>query len=211
MNSGRKYLAVAGALLLAAASLLSCYPGDELNYSDTDAVLTLFDPNADFSTKRTYAMPDTVIYLVASGEDDDDVNRDYDDTILESIEEGLLEMGFLPADSSIADVHVLTAALVSDYVGYYSYGWYWDYWYGYPVGGGWYPYYPSGGYAYSYSVGTIFVMMFDRTTVDDDPENAKPIWSAALNGLADRTTNATRIASGIEQAFTQSQYLRAGK
>jgi len=101
---------------------------------------------------------------------------------------------------------------VRDYTGYAYYGGWWGYWYGYyPPGWGWYPYYPSGGVTYSYSVGTIFIMMTDppRTTADGKP--IPPIWIAAVNGLADKSTNSKRITKGIDQAFAQSQYLGEGK
>jgi hypothetical protein len=200
-------------LLLAASILISCYPGDELTVSETDTVITLFDSETDFSTKLTYAMPDTIVHLVPEGEDDD-VSRAYDSTILNGIVEHMDALGFTRVlDPATADVHVLTAATVIDYQGYAYYGWYWDYWYGgYPPYWGWYPWYPSGGgVAYSYSVGTILITMTDPDRVDASGERVPPIWSAALNGLSDRATNAQRIDNALDQAFAQSLYLGEGK
>jgi hypothetical protein len=211
MNYGPKRAAVAGAVLLAASALIiACYPGDELTVSETDAVITVFNQSADFSTKLTYAMPDTVIHLVEEG-DDDDITRAHDASILSGIRAGLEGLGFTESlDPATADVHVLTGVTVNDYVGYYWYGGYWCYWYGYPPAWGWYPYYPGGGYSYSYSVGTILIMMFDRDDADATEPTA-PIWSAALNGLANQSSGGQRISNGIDQAFAQSQYLGAGK
>jgi hypothetical protein len=207
----RRHLAVVACAVLAAAALaISCYPGDELNVADTDVVITLFDPNADFSTKLTYAMPDTVVHIV--GEDqEDDITRAYDSMVLNGVASNLEDLGFTRVDDpETADVLVVTAALAVDYSGYVSYGWYWGYWYGYPPGyGGWYPYYPSGGYSYSYTMGTVFILMMDPDNGGE--ERTPPIWSAALNGIADTYTNSQRITAGIDQAFAQSQYLAAGK
>lgn len=213
MNNARKFIVVGGmALLLAAALLLSCYPGDELTVSDTDTVVTLFDKNADFKTKLTYAMPDTIIHLVSEGERDD-VSRAYDKLILDRIHANMDALGFTEVpDPATAHVHVLTAATVRDYAGYAYYGWYWDYWYGgYPPSWGWYPWYPSGGVAYTYSTGTILVTMTDPKKTDSSGKRVPPIWSAGLNGLADKSSNAQRIERGIDQAFAQSRYLGEGK
>jgi len=211
---GRKHhLWLGGAvLLLAVALFISCYPGDQLTVSDTDTVVTVFDKKADFSAKMTYAMPDTVLHLVKEG-DKDTISRKYDASILSQIHSHMDALGYtLVTDPAAADVHVLTAVSVRDYVGYAYYGGWWNYWYGYyPPYWGWYPYYPSGGVAYSYSVGTIFILMMDphKTTSDNKP--VPPIWIAALNGMVDSGTNSKRIESGINQAFDQSKYLGEGK
>jgi hypothetical protein len=213
MKQLRNYVLYGGVLLILAASLLvSCYPGDELTVSETDVVLTVFNENTDFATVETYAMPDTIIHLV--GEDDeDDITRIHDQTILDQIRFNLDALGFTEvADPAAADVHVLTSVSVRDYTGYAYYGGWWGYWYGYyPPGWGWYPYYPSGGVAYSYSIGTIFIIMTDPPHVTPEGNPVAPIWIAGLNGLADTGTNGQRIENGINQAFAQSLYLGEGK
>ncbi|HET6350005.1 MAG TPA: DUF4136 domain-containing protein [Candidatus Krumholzibacteria bacterium] len=212
MKQLNKFLLPGGAvLLLAIVLLISCYPGDPLTVSETDAVVTLFDKNTDFSTKLTYAMPDTVMHLVGEG-GKDDVSRAYDQLILTQIHSNLDKLGFTRvSDPNTADVQVYTAAVVQDYVGYAYYGWYWDYWYGYPPGWGWYPWYPSGGVAYSYRVGTLLVVMMDPHKTVPDQKLVPPVWSAAMNGLADKASNSQRIKNGINQAFAQSKYLGEGK
>lgn len=209
----RRYFVLGGALiLLAAVIFISCYPGDELTVSDVDTVVTLFDKNADFKSDSTYAMPDSVLHIVPDGERDD-ISRAYDDDILSDIADNMATLGYTRvSDPAAANVHVLPAVNVRDYTGVaYTGGW-WNYWYGYyPPYWGWYPYYPSGGVTYEYSVGTLFILMMDptKTTVDDKP--VPPIWIAACNGLADKSSNAKRIANGINQAFQQSKYLGEGK
>ena len=173
--------------------------------------MTVFDKSADFSLEHAYAMPGPIMHLVAEGGRGDIARRDA--TILSQIKSHMAALGYtLVANPATADVNVLTSVNVRDYTGYAYYGGYWGYWYGYyPPAWGWYPYYPSGGVTYSYSVGTIFIMMTDppRTTTDGKP--APPIWIAAVNGLADKSTNSKRIAKGIDQAFAQSLYLGEGK
>ena len=211
MKHLRNYSLAGGVLLLAISLLVSCYPGDELTVSDTDTVLTVFDKNVDFGTVNTYAMPDTVVHLVEEG-GRDDIPRAHDAEILSQVVAQMDALGFTRvATPATADVHVLTAVSIRDYTGYAYYGGYWDYWYGGYPGWGWYPYYPSGGVAYSYSIGTLFILMVDPHETLPDGKIAPPIWIAGLNGLADTGNNANRIEKGIDQAFAQSQYLGEGK
>jgi hypothetical protein len=209
----RRYLVLGGAtLLIAAAIFISCYPGDQLTVGETDTVVTLFDKTADFKTDSTYAMPDTVLHLVAQGERDD-ISRAYDKTILADIADNMAKLGYTKvANPANANVHMLVAVSVRDYTGVaYTGGW-WNYWYGYyPPYWGWYPYYPSYGVTYDYSIGTVFTLMVDphKPNVNDKP--APPIWIGAVNGLADKTTNSQRIQKGIAQMFAQSKYLGEGK
>lgn len=212
MKHRREYILAGGILLLAISLLISCYPGDELTVSDTDTVITLFSKDADFSVQTTYAMDDSIIHLVAEGERDD-ISRNFDDEILAGIEANMAALGYQKIDDpATADVNILVAISVRDYTGYAYTGGYWGYWYGYyPPGWGWYPYYPSGGYTYSYSIGSIFILMTNPPAVDVNGKPAAPIWIAALNGLADAGSTATRIENGIDQAFAQSKYLGEGK
>jgi len=212
MSLTRRYFLLGGAiLLLAVVLLISCYPGDQLTVSETDTVVTAFDKNNDFTADLTYAMPDTVMHLVAEG-GKDDITRKYDASILSQIASKMDALGYTRvADPAVADVHVLTAVSVRDYTGYAYYGGYWGYWGGYYGGwGGWYPYYPTG-VTYSYSIGTVFILMVDphKTSTNDKP--VPPVWIAGVNGLADKSTNSSRITKGIDQAFAQSQYLGEGK
>ncbi len=208
----RKYILAGGVLLLAVSLLISCYPGDELTVSDTDTVITVFDKDADFSVQTTYAMDDSVIHLVEEG-DRDDVTRTHDDEILAQIVTNMDALGFTRvADPAAADVNILVGVSVRDYTGYAYTGGYWGYWYGYyPPVWGWYPYYPSSGYTYSYSIGSIFILMTNPPALDANGKPSPPIWIAALNGLADSGNTVARIQNGIDQAFTQSKYLGEGK
>jgi hypothetical protein len=201
-------------LLIALTPLVlpACYPGDPLSASDTDAVITVFDPEADFATHLTFAMPDTVVHFV--GEDQkDDISRSYDDEILARVAENLEDLGFTREnDPAVADVYVFIGAAAFDEYGYYYYDYcyYYCYWYGGYPGWGWYPYYP-GGATYSYTIGTILITMVDPGAGDPDEKEFPPIWAAVLNGIADTGTNEKRIVNGIDQAFEQSAYLGEGK
>ncbi len=206
---------VAGFALLMA----SCYPGDPLSTGELDLVATLFDPNADFSTKRTYAMPDSVVHVADSTETPADIDRQYDDLILSEIAQNLQQLGYTRVADPVAgnpDVLVIPYVTTTRYVGYIGGGWYWGWWYPYPPGyGWWYPWYPPyyGGTAYTYQTGTLLVDMFDPDKADAQEKKIPSIWVAAINGLAQGSSAeiSTRLTNTIEQAFTQSSYLGAGK
>ncbi|MDZ7624387.1 MAG: DUF4136 domain-containing protein [Ignavibacteriaceae bacterium] len=180
--------------------LQSCYPGDELTYSDTDIIATFYDKEADFATKSTYAMPDTIYRLDDEGNPIVDPGAN-DPSILNKIKDELEGYGFTEETPANADVIVFAVISTSTWVsgGCYS-GWY--SWY-YPYYGWCYPVY------YTYDTGTLLIAMIEKDTT----EEKDGLWVAAMNGLLgdNNSGTLTRINQGIEQAFSQSPYLGAGK
>jgi Domain of unknown function (DUF4136) len=188
-------------IFIAAAMVIlqSCYPGDEITYSDSDIVATFYDKEADFSTKLTFAMPDEIIRLDDEGNpiNDPGVN---DQLAINRIKSNLDQAGFTEITNpdsitNIPDVLVIAFANQSTWVsgGCYSswYSWYYPYY-------GWcYPVY------YTYDIGTLVIVMVDPT------ESRNAFWVAALNGILEDTNAgiAARVTDGIDQAFTQSPYL----
>jgi hypothetical protein len=198
--------------------LAGCYPGEVESVQELDLVVTLFNQDANFSAYKTYAMPDSIIHIcdVPAEEQNcpSELTRRYDAQILSQIETNLRNTGFTEAaDPQQADVLVVVAANASDIVGYAYYGWYWNYWYGYPGGGWYYPgYYPGYAVPYEYTTGTLLINMFDPAKADTTNKRLGGVWLAAVNGLLGEGGNAqTRINTSIDQAFAQSPYLAAGK
>jgi len=179
--------------------LQSCYPGDEITYSDSDIVATFYDKEADFATKLTFAMPDAIIRLDDEGNpvNDPGVN---DQLAMNRIKSNLDQAGFTEITdpdsiTNVPDVLVIAFANQSTWVsgGCYSswYSWYYPYY-------GWcYPVY------YTYDIGSLVIVMIDPT------ESRNALWVAALNGILEDTNAgiADRVTDGIDQAFTQSPYL----
>jgi uncharacterized protein DUF4136 len=196
--------AITAVLVGCGLTLLSCYPGDELNPSDTDIVATFQAPGFDFATVSTYAMPDSVAH--SDGSTVIHQEGPYDQQILSRVAAGLDAMGFTRViDPNAADVLVTNFATETQWVagGCYDY-WYWG-WY-YPYGGYCYPTY------YTYETGTVVTMMFIRVAGTTTPQS--PIWVSAINGLTTGQSSASitqRINTNIDQAFTQSPYLGNGK
>jgi hypothetical protein len=187
------------ALLLFAvgAVFYSCYPGDPISVAEADVVTTFYDPNANFASQQTYAMPDSVIHV-----GDDEISRIFDDQILDRIRQNMQQLNYTEvADPAQADVLVLPAGLTTEWIAGGCY-WYWGYWYPYP---GWcYP------VAYSYTTGTVLIAMADA----DNTSQANALWVAGINGLVSESTVgdiSNRINKNIDQAFDQSPYLGEGK
>lgn len=195
-------------LLFASAAIIlqSCYPGDELTYSDTDIVATFYDKEADFSTKLTYAMPDEIYRLDENGDPISDPGPN-DQAAMNKIKDELDAYGFTEIqnpDTLTNKPDVLIVAIVTT-TSWVSGGCYYDWWYGW-----WYPYY---GWCYpvyyTYDTGTLLVAMLDNSAT----EARTGLWVATMNGLLGDSNSSTlsRINSGIEQAFSQSPYLGTGK
>ena len=209
------------AAMMLGMTLSACYPHtSSLDTEDFDTVITLFDPNANFGAKHTYALPDSVVYLNDLMVNPLVGNRQFDDLILSEVEANMNALGFTriaePDDDNPADVYILVSVATSDWEVYREYPWnpYWG-WYPYwpcCYGGGWgiyYPWYPTTGVVYTYSTGSILVDMVDPSGADANSEQLPSIWLGALNGLVDdsQQNNADRISQGIDQMFNQSPYL----
>ena len=194
-------------LLFLSASVIvlqSCYPYDSLTPEDTDVVITFYDAGTNFSNLVKYAFPDTIYTFDSNGDivPNEDITSSSANAILNSVNSNMQEMGY-EAESNIsnADVLVIAIATSSTWVSGGCYYNYWSYWYpyygwGYPV-------------AYTYTVGSVFVVMLDPAKSGDN----KAVWFAGCNGVLSSTnaSNSSRINSDISQAFIQSPYLRGSK
>ena len=202
--------------------LVSCAPYDDISVNDSDVVATVVDQSVDFSKKLTYARPPDVRVIKDPQQpegdppDPNDLDPDVAAQILSSIDYNMQALGFTPAppppgntnpelNPDQADVNVLPFVAKTTWVGSGCYPYYWDYWYGgYP---GWcYPAY------YTFTTGSIIIAMVES----NPPPNTKPNvqWAAGITGVLDGSTKSqilTRVKNTINQAFSQSPYLGAGK
>jgi hypothetical protein len=194
--------------------LTACYPGRSVdNNTEFASVTTLLDKEASFSTIKTYALPDTVLY-VPRNEDGTQVPAATQAAVLQTLRSNLNALGWTEvanARTTPVDAYVV-AAITTETNVYWGYAW-WGYW-------GWYPYwpvswgastnwyYPPYWYSYSYSTGTLMVGMVNGKPPTGEDERVPLVWTAAVNGvLADASTNLAIATAGIDQAFQQSPYL----
>ena len=192
--------------ILATLVLSSCYTDYGLD-PDTnyDVVVTLYNNEYNFAAVQNYYLSDTVFNIGGGTQ-----SAAYDQTILTTLETNLNNLGW----TRIASYAAATAAPNTIFVrsGEFTttttqvdcgYGYY----------GGWYypDYYCD--YSYTYTTGTINISFADLSIPQTDGKTLVE-WNATLNGLTNSSggstggTPQTRITNGINQAFTQSPYLK---
>jgi len=192
---------VAGTLLLAA-----CYPEGPEFADDPDVVLTHHNPDYNFKSKGTFAIPDKIVKItgnVITGDPAKYIPQAAATVMLDRITKNMTDFGYTKvALNASPDFVILPAAMETTTVVYwYDYwGWYYP-GYGYPY----YPYYPS----YStYSTGSLIINLTDAKLTAADG-NSIAQWTGALNGLLTYSYDANRVNRLIDQAFAQSaSYLK---
>jgi len=192
--------------------LAGCYKDplyDELSSNFT--VVTNRDTKAVFSSYKTYYISDTVAYASSKPTDSFLVGAEAK-MLVDAVKSNMLARGytFVPRTAK-PDLGVSLGAIKDVDVGViYSGGW-WGYggWYG-GYWGGYYPYYPYYGIPYAISQGSVVIDMFD---VKNSAASHKltVIWNLYSNGGISTTTsiNFQRGVDAINQAFTQSPYIKA--
>lgn len=219
-----RWLGVKLAFMAALTGLMGCYPSESLFVEELDVVVTVYDDEKDFTTFKTYALPDTVIQI---GDPDDndfvdlELTREEMDIIVGKVRSNMNALGYTEiADPTTTEPDIVMAieALAQNRTVIYTYpgyGWggYWGWYPGYPGWGwgpgwgGWYP--PSVG-GYTYTAGTLVVHYVDAgAPVEGTPDLNPDIWIGILNGVLSQTNASdSRVTNGIDQMFDQSQYLR---
>ena len=203
-------VAWAVALLFAA-----CYPGGAETVSDLDFVTTQHDTSANFSTLRTYALPDTIQAVASPHGRPLTIDHSYDAQILAKVATNLDAIGLQRVDptTQTPDVDVLVSATATRYVEYVSYPFYdlWPGWGGFSgFDGSWGVYYPyPAAYGTVIDAGSLRIEMLDLRTANSSTKQLTAIWTASFDGLlgSDKASLVQRIEKGIDQAFAQSSYL----
>ena len=198
-------------LIVGVAFLIaSCYPGGAEYVSDIDVVYTTYEQDYNFKGQSTYAMPDKIVVDVKIKDGDTTyiyMKQGSADQILSEIEVKMQAYGWTKVDPIVTNPDIaLTPSAIKSTTYFYSY-WY-DWWYG-----GWYPgwgwYYPPYYTISSYTTGSLIITMADPSVAEDNPIDLSPtVWIAVGNGLYTGNYNASRVTKAIDQAFSQSPYLK---
>jgi len=204
--------------------IMSCYPGGPSTAEDMDIVGTSHDKEFDFNAANSFSLPDTIIHMVANGQEDS-LGREYDNLIIGRVRDQMISNGYTeePLDTlNPADVVLLISAMSSTNSGlYFDPAWWWGYWgwwpgwVGYPGapvwGPGWGMGFPVGYPVYlNYSTGTLFITMIDPENSNVDEKTVAVPWLVAINSLLSGSSQdkEQRITENIDQAFKQSSYLK---
>jgi hypothetical protein len=187
--------------------LTQCYPEGPQYVDEMDLVYTNYDPSTDFTTKHTYAIPDKIMKIdndLINGGDPNFVKEPYATQLLEKIKLNMADKGWtLVSKTSNPDVLLAPVAYELTTTYYYG-GGYWDWWYG-----GWYGWYYPYPVTTSYSTGSLIVTMLDPKNLSPD-DKMRAVWGFIVNGLLEGTNAdfVNRYTKGVNQAFTQSPYLK---
>lgn len=194
--------------------LWGCYPQESATVNEYDIVATSYDKEFNFSSHKSYALPDSIVLIDSQNSDNDleFLDKNTANLILTQIRNNLNGMGWTEKDSSVADIILLPSAFKTTTV-YYFYDYaYWGWYYpGYYPGYTWG--YPSYFYPYpvasSYQTGTLMMQMTYKDGIE--ASSVPVVWTSLINGLLNTGTTASvnsRITSTINQAFAQSPYLK---
>lgn len=201
--------------------LPACYPGDPTSIAQLDVVITTHDSTVSFGSFTTYAMPDSVVHIDNDSLFDDldlvDLPREFDDLIMETVEDNMEALGYDREDDPLnngADLVMLVAAVGVENTDYWYYGGWWGYW-GYYPGWGYWGGYPGYGWYYppywggsvTYEVGTLMLFLVDPDAYDPELDAIGVVWAGAMRGLLASNPTSARVIDGVDQAFTQSPYL----
>ena len=203
-------------------AMVGCYPKGAQYYSDFDLVYTNHSDSIDFTQRKTYARPDSIIKITGDVFNGDAGRGEptflpsaYSKIIIDQVDKNMSAYGWTKVNKNANPDAVLLMSVSNTSYMYWYYDWgYWGWWYpGYYPGWGWgYPgYYPP--YVTTYTTGTLLIQMVDQKEISipaDTVANVPVIWVCVLNGLVNGSTAdvGTRVQNGLDQAFVQSPYLK---
>ena len=202
-------------LLLGGCGLAGCIapnPDTSLSPDEKDIYLSNYSAIAKFSTYKTYALVDSVLYISQNNGSTAQIRdrQGIDVAILQTIDTEMAKLNFTRVSGSqnpdvIVDVSrvVQTSTQTGVYYPNYGYGYY-----GYGYGYGSYPVV----YSYQDTQTSLNIDMFDVKNLTPD-NKAVDVWSGVLLGdlLNDAPNLQVRLTNGIQSVFAQSPYLKNGK
>jgi len=210
MKLNLKHFKLLGMTLAFGILIAGCYPGGPEYNSDYSLVVTDYDNEFDFGSRKTYYLPDTIGFQTNT-EVSDAIIRQYEELILDLVESNMNDRNYTRIDTSAAEPPDLVISVTAIAIETSGVGWVpgpcWSYWCWY------YPnWYPVG---YSYNTGTVLITMGDPQ-MEIDPEDdiiANIVWVAGLDGLlsSNINNNVNGVTKGINQAFEQSPYIQSNQ
>ena len=178
-------------------------------------VATDRDLSANFSSYATLFISDTVS-IVASASTDSILTGPLALQLVNAVKTNMTAKGytFKPRSQGLPDLG-LRLTVIKDITRTAVCGGWWDGWWGYYPPWYWGCYYCGGYYypwctSYTYTVGTSTLYLFDIKNQGAN-HNVRALWGATMFGVfstSNNQTNADLTTTAINQAFTQSTYLK---
>ena len=211
MKLNLKHFNLLGFTAVIAILIAGCYPKGPEYISDYSLVVTDYDNEFDFGSKKTYYMADTINFETNIDDASDEIIRQFEELILDVVESNMSDRNYTRIDTSASETPDLFIGITAIAIENSGVGWVpgpcWGWWCWY------YPnWYPVG---YSYTTGTVIIHMGDPGAINnyEDDITAGVVWVAGLDGLlsSNVNNNAAAVTNGINQAFTQSPYIQSNQ
>ena len=206
-------------ILLTTLALISCEKEADIDRLDNEyMVFTNHDTNAQFNDCNTFYLPDSIL-IIGDKKDPEYWKDEKARTLIDTFVSQMNASGYTrTSEKGNADLGLQISYITSTYYfqeyyndgpwwGYYPGYWYPGYWGG-NWGGGWY--YPYS-IVYRYSTGALLADMVNlKHAPEGQKENLTVVWNAYISGLtgSGNSLNLNRTITAIDQAFTQSPYLK---
>jgi hypothetical protein len=180
--------------------------------SSNFVVATNRDPAASFNSYKTYYISDTVAYL-SSTSTDTIITGPNALALVNAVKSNMNARGYTFAAKNTKPDLGINLGVVKNINATVMYpGWWWG-WYGWwnPWYWGWYyPYYWPYPVTYVVTTGTVIMDLVDLKNASAQHE-LKVVWTAVNGGAvgSDVSSNVQRGVNSINQAFTQSPYIKA--
>ncbi|HVK62556.1 MAG TPA: DUF4136 domain-containing protein [Bdellovibrionales bacterium] len=184
--------------------------------SDPDVVATSSDTSFPFAEATTYVLANNVAEITDPPSTNVKLSEETRNLILDRVESNMNERGYGRISESSAtppdifiQVSVMRTTSTDVYYTYWPTYWgsYYDPWYGYSTGWGTVPV----PYIESSTLGSLIIEFTDPNHPNEDAQEIPSIWVGIVAGAVDNETSTgiqSRIESGIDQAFEQSDYIR---
>ncbi len=185
---------------------------DELKLEQV--VATDRDLAANFANYSTYHISDTVS-VVATRPEDSILTGPLAKQLVDAVKQNMNSRGYTFVSRNAAPDLGFRLTVIKDVTRTAICGGWWDGWWGYYPPGWWG--YPGGGYyypwcaTYTYSVGTSTLYLFDLKNAKTGNGTIRALWGSTMFGVFSTTnnqTNADLTTRAINQAFTQSPYIK---
>jgi len=197
------------------AAVISCRKvPDTSELSNEQVVATDRDLAASFSSFSTYFISDSVS-VVASNPNDSILTGPLAAQLVNAVKTNMNNRGYTFKARTQGPDLGLRLTVIKDITRTAICGGWWDGWWGYYPPWYWGCYYCGGYYypwctTYTYTVGTSTLYIFDVKNQGAN-HNLRAIWGATMFGVFSTTnnqTNADLTTTAINQAFSQSTYIK---
>lgn len=202
-------------LLFIVLIVSSCIPSGPDDVTQLDFIYSNHNPEYDFGQGETFALPQNIVILrdvpPVPGQMPPTVDFVVALNILDAISSNMTSRGFRQVSQFDNPDFIILPTLSENGILSFNYNWwFWDWWIP-NLGNGLNVQYPNFNPARITSVnqGTLLLQLLDmKNAVPNQPLSVN--WIAVVNGAitGSQSNNANRAVSGINQAFTQSPFLK---